>query len=105
MKIASTLGRFVIDRQLSIHPDFTHLMKEDVKKKILSPPLAGNQGVVTYIQPCLLIRGAFDFTALDRRAFQRRCQPQLLVPTHRFHKTVVLDARLRFRGYASYVLA
>jgi hypothetical protein len=33
--------------------------------------------------------------ALDRRAFQRRCQPQLLVPTQRFHKTVVLDA-IRF---------
>ena len=29
-------------------------MKGDVKKRILSPPLAGNQSVVTYIQPCLL---------------------------------------------------
>jgi hypothetical protein len=75
-------------------------MKGDVKKTILSPPLAGNQGVVTYIQPCLLIRGAFDFSALARRDFQRRAQPQLLVPTHRFHETVALDA-IRSRSYAS----
>jgi hypothetical protein len=60
--------------------DYAHPVKEDVKGKILSLPLAGNQGVVTYIQPCLLLRGAFDFSALDRRAFQRRCQPQWIVP-------------------------
>ena len=75
-------------------------MKGDVKKKILSPPLAGNQGVVTYIQPCLLLRGAFDFAALVRRAFQRRCQPQLLGPIHRSHETVAIDA-IRFRSFAS----
>jgi hypothetical protein len=80
--------------------DFTHPIKEDVKKKILSPPLAGNQGVVTYIQPCLLIRGAFDFSALARRDFQRRGQPQLLVPTQRFHVAVALGA-IRYRSYAS----
>ena len=84
--------------------DCAHPMREDVKEKILSPPLAGNQGVVTYIQPCLLIRGAFDFYALARRGFQRRGQPQLLVPTHRFHETVALDA-VQFRSYASYLLA
>jgi hypothetical protein len=39
-------------------------MKGDVKEKILSPPLAGNQGVLTDIQPCLLLRGAFDVAAL-----------------------------------------
>jgi hypothetical protein len=84
--------------------DYAHPIKEDVKEKILSPPLAGNQGVVTYIQPCLLIRGAFDFSALARRGFQRRGQPQLLVPTHWFHETVALDA-IQFRSYASYLLA
>ena len=42
--------------------------------------------LVDCIQPCLLIRGAFGITALDRRVFQRRCQPQLLVPTRRFHE-------------------
>ena len=67
-------------------------MKEDVKQKILSPPLAGNQGVVTYIQPCLLLRGAFDFAAFVRRAVQRRCHPQLMIPTCWFHVTVALDA-------------
>ena len=47
------------------------------------------------IQPRLLIRGAFDFSALARRAFQRRGRPQLLVPTDWFHETVALDA-IRF---------
>jgi hypothetical protein len=37
---------------------------------------------------------------LDRRAFQRRYQPQLLVPTQRFHEAVALDAN-RLRSYAS----
>ena len=69
------------------------------KKKILSPPLAGNQGMVTYIQPCLLVRGAFDVAALDRLVAQRRCQPQL-IPTGWFHVTVALDAT-RLRSYAS----
>ena len=85
-------------------PHCAHPIKEDVKEKILSPPLAGNQGVVTYIQPCLLIRGAFDFSALARRGCQRQGQPQLLVPTHWFHETVALDA-IQFRSYASYLLA
>jgi hypothetical protein len=56
-------------------------MKGDVKKKILSPPLAGNRDVVTYIQPCLLLRGAFDVAALDRRVVQRRYELQLIIPT------------------------
>jgi hypothetical protein len=38
--------------------------------------------------------------AWDRRVIQRRCQPQLLVPTRRFHEAVTLDA-IRFRSYAS----
>ena len=58
---------------LSQNRHCTHPVKGDVKKKTLSPPLAGNQGVVTYIQPCLLIRGAFDVAVLDRRVVQRRC--------------------------------
>ena len=45
------------------------------------PSPRGNQDVVTYIQPCLLLRGAFDFAALDRRVVQRRCQPQSTIPT------------------------
>ena len=58
-------------------------MKEDVKEKILSPPLAGNQALVTYIQPCLLRGGAFDVdvAALVRRVVQRRRQTQLMTPS------------------------
>jgi len=56
-------------------------MKEDVKKKILSPPLRGDVSVVTYIQPRLILRRVIGFVALARRMFQRRYQPQLLVPT------------------------
>ena len=65
----------------------THPIREDVKKKILPPPLRGQVDVVTYIQPHLILRlifirrGVVGLSALDRRAFQRRCQPQLLVPT------------------------
>ena len=48
------------------------------------------------IQPRLLLRGAFDFSALARRDFTRRCQPQLrVVLIRRFHETVALDA-IRF---------
>ena len=68
-------------------------MKEDVKKKILPCPLWGKLDVVTYIQPRLLLRRGFGFAALDRRVFWRRGQPQLLIPTHRFHETVALDAK------------
>ena len=44
-------------------------MKGEVKKKILSLPLAGNQALATYIQPCLLRGGVFDVdvAALFRR--------------------------------------
>jgi len=63
------------------HPDYTHPMKEDVKKKILPPPLRGDVSVVTYIQPRLILRRVIGFVALARRMFQRRYQPQLLVPT------------------------
>ena len=79
-------------------------MKEDVKNKILPPPLRGDVDVVTYIQSHLILRGVIGLAALDRRAFQRRYQPQLLVPTRRFHDVVVLDA-IRLRSYASSTLA
>jgi hypothetical protein len=54
-------------------------MREDVKKKILPSPFGGDVGVVTYIQTHLILRGVLGLSALDRRAFQRRYQPQLLV--------------------------
>jgi hypothetical protein len=60
--------------------------------------------VVTYIQPRIILRRVIGLAALARRAFLRQCQPQLLVPTPRFHEAVVLDA-IRFRSYASEALA
>ncbi len=75
-------------------------MREDVKKKILAPPLAGDVDVVTCIQPRFIPGGVFGLAAWDGRAFQRRSQPQLLVPKRRFHEAVALDA-IRFRSYAS----
>jgi len=63
---------------LSQNRDFTYPIKEDVKKKFFPVPLEGTRRLVACIQPCLLTRGAFGFTALDRRVFQRRCQPQLI---------------------------
>ena len=56
--------------------------------------------MVTYIQPRIILRRVIGLAALARRAFLRQCQPQLLVPTQRFHEAVVLDA-IRFRSYAS----
>ena len=67
-------------------------MKEDVKEKILRPPLGGDVSVVTYIQPRLILGRVIGLDALARHRLQRRCQPQLLVPTRRFHEAVVLDA-------------
>src|SRR5215472_5118878 len=61
------------------------------QEKSSLPFPCGRPRLVTYSQPCLLLRGAFGFTALGRRAFQRRCQPQLLSLTQRFH-AVALDA-------------
>src|ERR1700680_378627 len=75
------------------------------EKKILPAPQE-DAGVVTCIQPHLMPRlifihrGVVGLVALARRRFQRRCQPQLLVPTQRFHETVALDA-VRLRSYAS----
>jgi hypothetical protein len=60
--------------------------------------------VVTYIQPHLIHGWLIGFVALARRTFQRQRQPQLLVPTQRFHDVVVLDA-IRLRSYASETLA
>src|SRR5208282_4659908 len=48
------------------------------QEKILLRPPRGDTRLVACIQPCLLTRGAFGFTALDRRVFQRRCQTQLI---------------------------
>ena len=73
------LGIHMLVIALTSH--IAHPVKEDVKEKVLSPPLAGNQGVVTYIQPCLLLRGVFDFAASVRRVVQRRCHPPLMIPT------------------------
>ena len=65
-------------------------------KKILPAPLR-DAGVVTCIQPHLIphliLRGVIGLVALARRTFPRRCQPQLLVPTRRFHE--VSGARRR----------
>jgi hypothetical protein len=65
-------------------------------KKLLPAPLR-DAGVVTYIQPRLIPhlmrRGVIGLVALARRIFPWRCQPQLLVPTRRFHE--VSGARRR----------
>jgi hypothetical protein len=54
---------------LAKHPHYTHPMKEDVKKKILPPPLRGDVSVVTYIQPRLILRRVIGLAALARRRF------------------------------------
>jgi hypothetical protein len=65
-------------------------------KKLLPAPLR-DAGVVTYIQPHLIphliLRGVIGLVALARRTFARQSQPQLLVPTRRFHE--VSGARRR----------
>src|ERR1035438_2589908 len=65
-------------------------------KNLLPAPL-GDAGVVTYIQPHLIphliLRGVIGLVALARRTFPRQTQPQLLVPTRRFHE--VSSARRR----------
>src|SRR6266700_1811283 len=65
-------------------------------KKLLPAPLR-DSGVVTYLQPHLIphlmLRGVIGLVALARRIFPWRCQPQLLVPTRRFHE--VSGARRR----------
>ena len=73
------------------------------EKKILPAPQE-DADVVICIQPHLILRGVVGLVALARRRFRRRCQPQLLVPTQRFHKAMVLDA-IRFGSYASETLA
>jgi hypothetical protein len=73
------------------------------ERKLLPAP-RGDAGVVTCIQPHLILRGVIGLVALARRTFQRQSQPQLLVPTRRFHEAVALDA-IRSRSYASEELA
>jgi hypothetical protein len=51
------------------------------RKKYFPLPSGGDVSVVTYIQPRLILRRVIGFVALARRMFQRRYQPQLLVPT------------------------
>ena|SRR5438552_4531438 len=55
-------------------------------QKNLLPAPGEDAGVVTYIQPHLILRGIIGLVALARQ-----CQPQLLVPTRRFHEAVMLD--------------
>ncbi len=74
------------------------------QEKTFPPAPREDAGVVTYIQPHLILKGVLVLAAFARRAFQRRCQPQLLIPTRRFHEAVALDA-IRFRSYASEGLA
>ena len=50
-------------------PDYTYPMKGDVKGKILPPPLGGEVGVVTCIQPRLILRRVIGLAALARRRF------------------------------------
>src|ERR1017187_1897700 len=78
-------------------------MKKDVKEKRHLPAPLRDAGVVTYIQPHLIphlilrggigLVGLVGLVALARRTFPRRYQPQLLVPTRRFHE--VSGARRR----------
>src|SRR5215469_13142373 len=51
------------------------------QEKSSFPSPRGKPALVTYIQPCLLIRGAFDVAAFVRRVVQRRCQSQWIIPT------------------------
>src|SRR5262249_4446131 len=67
--------------QLALNRHYAHPMKGDVKEKNSLPSPRGKPGRGDIQQPCLLIRGAFDVAALDRRVIQRRCQPQLIIQT------------------------
>jgi len=97
-------GRFRIlldnDYALDVFPDDSLSDEHWRISEKTSPAPREDAGVVTCIQPHLMLRGVVGLAALARRRFQRRRQPQLLVPTQRFHKTVALDA-IRFRSYAS----
>jgi hypothetical protein len=74
------------------------------QEKRLLPAPRRDAGVVTYIQPRYIFARVIGATASARRRLQRRCQPQLFIPTRRFHEAMVLDA-VRFRSYASEGLA
>jgi hypothetical protein len=50
-------------------------MREDVKNKILPPPLRGDVGVVTYIQTRLILRG--DRSEVLRRLVKCAQTPNL----------------------------
>jgi hypothetical protein len=91
-----SLGRLVNCndvRGLYIHASYERGCQE---KKLLPAPLR-DAGAVTYIQPHLIphliLRGVIGLVALARRIFPWQSQPQLLVPTRRFHE--VSGARCR----------
>jgi hypothetical protein len=69
-------------------PRMTHPIKEDVKEKILFPPLAGEVDVWLASSPVPFVEEFFVFGALDRRVLLRRCQPQLLVSRKWFRLAV-----------------
>src|ERR1700746_3277894 len=66
------------DRIVVVTSPFHSSYERGCQEKNSSPSPSWGPRLVDCIQPCLLIRGAFGFTALDRRVFQRRCQPQSL---------------------------
>ena len=70
------------------------------QEKNSCPSPQGRRGCGDLHPARLILGGVFGLAAWDGRAFQRRSQPQLLVPNRRFHEAVALDA-IRFRSYAS----
>src|ERR1700730_8702490 len=82
---------------LADEPHYTSSYEKGCQGKKLLPASLREAGVVTYVQPHLIphliLRGVMGLVALARRTFPRRCQPQLLVPTRRFHE--VSGARRR----------
>src|ERR1022692_1703368 len=75
---------FSIGETSPLHSSYERGCQE---KKILPAPRQ-DADVVTCIQPHPILGGVLGFAPLARRAFQRQCQPQLLVPTQRFHDVV-----------------
>ena len=79
----------VLSRRFHKSPYHSSYKRGCQEKKLLPAPL-GDAGVVTYIQPYLIphliLRGVIGLVALARRTFPRQSQPQLRVPTRRFHE-------------------
>jgi len=53
----SILGANQREPWLLKHPDYTHPVKEDVKKKVLSAPLAGDQRWCLTSSPAFFLEG------------------------------------------------